>query len=358
MYNKRKLKTMKRYLLPIMAFSLLLAGCNNQQTTSSSDVAIPVQVTDVVLSGISQTIESNGTLKPMGEVELSTLSEGNYRLKINPSSGKPYKLGDRVKSGAVLIELENEEYVNGIRIETQKLNLDISQSEYEKQKSLYEKGGVTLRELRNAEVSFLTAKYDYERSLMQLDKMKVIAPIDGYLVTLPYFTEGVKVPSGTVVAKIMDYQRMALNIDLPEKYLSTITSGMVAQITNYNLPGDTLEAVITQLSPAIDENSRTFAGVLTVSNDKLAFRPGMFVKAEIVTEKKDSVVVIDREVIRQSRRGQVVFIVDRQTASERPVVLGIENNDKVEIIKGLEPGDRLVTEGYEMLSNRAKVKIK
>jgi len=348
---------MKRNILPMLAIVLVVAGCQNQQSVSSSEVAIPVSVTDVTRSSISQTIESNGTLKPMGEAELKTESEGNYRLKNNPATGRPYKLGDKVKSGAVLIELENEEYVNGIRIETQKLNLEISQNEYEKQKSLYEKGGVTLRELRNAEVSYLNTKYDYERATMQLEKTKVVSPIDGYIVALPYFTPGVKVPSGTVVAKLMDYQHMALNIDMPEKHLSTIQVGLVAKITNYNLPGDTLDALITQLSPAIDENSRTFAGVLTVNNDKLTFRPGMFVKAEIVTQKKDSVVVVPREVIRQSRRGQVVYTVDRQTANEKQVVLGIESNDKVEVIKGLVPGDRLVTEGYEMLSNRAKVKI-
>jgi RND family efflux transporter MFP subunit len=349
---------MKKYLTPTLLLALALAGCNNQQPATTSDVSIPVRVTDVTLSSIVQKVESNGTLKPLGEAELKTESEGYYRLRNNPATGRPFKLGDRVKAGTVIVEVENEELVNSIRIETQKLNLEISQNEYEKQKSLYEKGGVTLRELRNAEVSYINTKYDYDRAKMQIEKMKVTSPIDGFLVTLPYFTPGVKIPSGTIVAKVMDYQHMALNIDIPEKYLSTIQAGMVAQITNYNLAGDTLIATVSQLSPAIDENSRTFQGILTVNNDKLSFRPGMFVKAEIETQRKDSVVVIPREVVRRSRRGQVVYTVDRLTANEKQIVLGIESNDMVEVVRGLEPGDRLVTEGYEMLSNRAKVKMK
>ena len=62
----------------------------------------------------------------------------------NPQTGKPFKMGDRVKEGQVIIRLEDEEYENSIAIESAKLNLEISEEEYNKQKSLYEKGGVTL----------------------------------------------------------------------------------------------------------------------------------------------------------------------------------------------------------------------
>lgn len=350
---------MKKLFLPIAAVSVaMLVSCNNQQSTSSSDVSISVGVTDVELSSIAQTIESNGTLKPTGEVELSTETEGKYSLQKNPATGKAFKLGDKVKAGDVIVVVENEEYVNSIRIETQKLNMDISKSEYEKQNSLYQKGGVTLREMSDAEVSYLNSKFDYESSLMQLEKMKVIAPFDGYIVSLPYFTDGVKNPSSTVVCKLMAYQNMVMSISLPEKYLPTVKVGQKARITNYNVVNDTLDATITQLSPAIDENTRTFEGVLSVDNSKLSFRPGMFVKVCIETQRKDSVIVIPLDVIRKNRRGQVVYVVDRLTANEKQVITGIESGDYVEVIKGLEIGERLVTDGYEMLSNRSKVKIK
>jgi membrane fusion protein, multidrug efflux system len=348
----------KIYLLPAAIIAIFFASCNNQSSSSRSEVEIPVKVTEVTKSSIHQSIESNGTVKPTGEVELKTESEGNYKLHTNPSTGRPFKLGDRVKKGSTIIELVNEEYVNGIRIETQKLNLEIAQNEYEKQKSLYEKGGVTLRELRNAEVSFMNSKYDYDKAAMQLQKLRIASPFDGVIVSLPYFTPGVKVSSGTVAVKLMDYQNLVLNIELPEKYLTTVYTGQNAKITNYNLIGDTLIATVSQLSPAINENSRTFQGVLTVSNPDLKFRPGMFVKAEIITEQKDSAIVVPREIIKRGRRGDVVYVVDKNTAVEKQVVKGIESNDMVEIIRGLEVGDRLVTEGYEMLSNRSKVKIR
>lgn len=86
-------------------------------------------------------------------------------------------------------------------------------------------------------------------------------------------------------------------------------------------------------------------------------RPGMFVKAEVVVEKRDSAIVIDRDIIQNKRGGKVVFIVERNAAVEKRINTGIETDDEVEILSGLKTGEKLVVEGYEMLSNRTKVKV-
>ncbi len=342
----------------IITMAFFVASCNQQNQSSSSTVTINVDTKEVVKTSMIKTINTTGTVKPSGEVELTTNAEGKYKIKTNPRTGKPFKLSDIVKEGEVIIELENKEYELSVRLETSKLNLEISENEYKKQQSLYEKGGVTESEMRNAEVSYIGSKYDYENSLIQANKLKVIAPFDGVIVTLPYYTPRVKVASGTSVVKLMDYSELILNISLPEKYLSSIGVGLEAFVTNYNLKEDTLIGTISQLSPAINEETRTFDGLMTVSNPDLIFRPGMFVKADIITMRKDSTIVVPREIIKRRRRGEVVYVVERgSTAAERKIERGVETDDKVEIISGLEPGDQLVVDGYEMLSNRSKVKV-
>ena len=190
-----------------------------------------------------------------------------------------------------------------------------------------------------------------------MEKLSIVAPFDGVIVDLPYYTQNVKVPSGTKVLKVMDYSNLILNAEFPEKFIGTVTLGQQAFVTNYNLKGDTLNAVVTEISPAISETTRTFKGVLKVNNPKLIMRSGMFVKAEIVVEKRDSAIVIDRDLIQDKRHGKVVYVVERNTAVEKKVNTGIETDNEVEILSGLKPGEKLVTEGYEMLSNRAKVKV-
>jgi RND family efflux transporter MFP subunit len=116
-------------------------------------------------------------------------------------------------------------------------------------------------------------------------------------------------------------------------------------------------AIITELSPAINEATRTFKGVMKVVNPDLKMRPGMFVKAEIVIEKRDSAIVIDRDIIQNRRGGKIVFVVEKNAAVEKKIITGIETDKEVEVLSGLQPGDKLVTEGFEMLSNRTKVKV-
>jgi len=344
------------YLILLLAVALL-AGCRNEETTQGADISVPVRLTDVVKKPIINTLAITGTVTPVGSMEISTEAQGFYHLNKNPRTGTAFKMGDAVKKGEPVITLENPEFLLSVRIDAKKLDLENAKQEYEKQQSLYDKGGVTLRELKNAEVSYLNAKYDFENATIQNGKLAITAPFDGVIVDLPYFTNGVKVASGSKVLKVMDYSMLLLNVEFPEKYISTVAIGQEAFVTNYNLKNDTLLATITELSPAINETTRTFKGVMNVHNPELKMRPGMFVKAGIVIEKRDSAIVIERDIIQNRRGGKIVFIVERNTAVEKKIITGIETDKEVEVLSGLQPGENLVTEGYEMLSNRTKVKV-
>lgn len=333
------------------------AACSNQVQNEEADLAIPVSVEDVKAQPIQQYINTTGTAKATTETTLSTETSGEYRLMNNPATGRQFKLGDKVKAGQVIVKLEDKEYVNGIAIETKKLNLDIAGQEYEKQKSLYEKGGVTLRELRNSEVSKISAQYDYESAEIKLAKMNVVAPISGVIVDLPYYTAGTRVNSGQSVVSLMSYEKMYLDINLPEKNIADIQVGQEVLVTNYTIEEDTLQGVVSELSPAISTETRTFKGKLAIDNPELLLRPGMFVKADIITASKDSAVVIPKDIILSGNRGKYVFIVERSNARERRITIGIENQDYVEIIEGLSVNDRLVVKGYETLRNGSKVKV-
>jgi len=354
------MKTMKSISFPVLAMVIavaLLAGCRNEQTDSEVDVAVPVSVKDIRPGSIEEFIETNGTVYPTREVEITTEMTGKYALQQNPRSGQRWKLGDRVNAGDVLVKLEDEEYLNGIQIDAKKLNLDISKNEFEKLKVLHEKGGATDRELVNAEQSWVTAQYSFENAQLQMAKMVIRAPFDGVIVDLPYFTPGNKVASNTMVVKLMDYKVLYLEFQLPEKNLAKVMVNQNVRILNYALPDDTLTGQISQISPAINPDTRNFKGVLTILNSDLKLRPGSYVKAEIITARKDSTIVIPKNIILSRQRGRTVYIIDQSTAMERVIQTGLENPDFVEVIGGLQFNDRIVTEGFETLSNRSKVKI-
>lgn len=350
------MKPIHQFIASIALIGLSTA-CNNQPASTTTELAVPVSVTDIKPASIEKVINSTGTLNATKKTILNTEMTGQYKLLVNPRTKRPFALGDVVENGQVIIQLEDAEYVNGIGLESKKLNLEISEQNMKKQQSLYEKGGVTQLDYRNSEVSYTNARYDFERANLQLAKMKVSAPFKGVITDLTALTNGTKVATGTSVVSLMDYSVMTVEVNLPEKYISEVQIDQPVRIMNYTLPNDTLHGKVKELSPAISTETRTFKGVIAVDNPELKLRPGMFAKLDIVLARHDSVIVIPKEIIISSQRGKSVFVVDKGTADEKRITIGFENQNEAEITSGLKVNDRLVIKGFETLKNRSKVKI-
>lgn len=348
---------MKKNIILTAALVIALTACRNQDQNLTADVEIPVSVDELKLRPIEEFINTTGTAIPKGEIELKSKIAASYFLEKNPHTGRLWQLGDRVNEGALIARLEDLEYVNSVKMETNQLNLELMETELRKQESLYEKGGVTLKELKTAGINYENAKTTVVTSKLQLEKTRIVAPIDGVIVDLPYHTQGTQIESGLTMVKIMDYKTMYMDVKLPEKYIETIKPGQAVKLTNYTIPEDTIIGHVTQLSPAIDADTRTFKGTISVDNPEFLLRPGMFVKADIITNHKDSVIVIPKSIILSRQRGKTVFIVDRGVAAERIIETGLENITDVEVTRGLTKNERVVTSGFETLSNRSKVKI-
>lgn len=348
---------MKKNIFLIAVVLIVFTGCRNQDQNLSADVEIPVSVEDIKLKSIEEFINTTGTAFPKGEIVLKSKITAAYYLEKNPQTDRNWQLGDRVKAGSLIARLEDKEYVNSIKLETNELNLELTESELKKQESLYEKGGVTLKDLKTASINYANAKTTVENAKLQLEKTRIVAPIDGVIVDLPYYTQSTQVETGSTIVKIMDYQVMYMDVQLPEKYISVIKPGQMVKLTNYTIPEDTIIGSITQLSPAINPDTRTFKGNISINNPNYLLRPGMFVKADIVTNHKDTVIVIPKSIILSRQKGKTVFIIDRGVAAERIIETGLENITEVEVRRGLAKNERVVTSGFETLSNQSKVKI-
>ncbi len=348
---------MKKSIILFLSVLFAAVSCKNDTQNLNADVEIPVSVQDVALKSIEEYVNTSGTVYPKGDIEMKSEISANYFLEKNPRTGRLWQLNDKVKAGDLIARLQDREYVNSIKMETTQLNLDLTESELKKQESLFEKGGVTQNDLKTAEINYANAKTNLETAKLQMDKTRIVAPIDGVIVDLPYFTQGTQVPTASTIVKIMDYRTMYMDVQLPEKYITAIKPGQRVNLTNYTIPEDTIMGRVTQLSPAINPDTRTFKGYISIDNSGYLLRPGMFVKADIVTNHKDSVIVIPKNIIMSRQRGKTVFIVDRGVAAERIIETGLENLTEVEVTKGLTKNERLVTSGFETLSNRSKVKI-
>jgi len=337
---------------------LFLTACNKQPQTGPNDIETPVSVRELKpTSSINRIVNTSGTAQATFSVDLNSEMSGLYKLQNNPRTGRPFRLGDAVKKGELIIRLEDKEYENNIRIESRKLSLEIAEQEQVKQKELLEKGGVTPSQVKNAEVQATNARYELENATLNLEKMKVVAPFDGVVVNLPHYSTDAKVSSNQPMASIMNYTNLFMEINLPESAIEHIQMNQKVHITHYTLPYDTLIGVIGELSPAISSETRTFKGKVLISNSELKLRPGMYVKGDVVIDRSEDAIVIPKNVILSQRNRRYVFVVERNVALMRTIITGIEDEDNVEVLEGLFENDQLIVRGFETLRENSRVKI-
>jgi len=136
-----------------------------------------------------------------------------------------------------------------------------------------------------------------------------------------------------------------------------VDKGFKVYITSYTNPQDTLIGEITQISPAIDPEARTFKCFVNVENKEKKILPGMFVKADLVINSSENTIVIPKDIIVSRNRVRTVFVVERGVAKQRRITTGLESIDRVEVLTGLESGESVVSKGFETLRDNSKVKV-
>ena len=337
---------------------LTLVACISQPQTNANDIETPVSVRELKPTGsINRLVNTSGTAMANYSADLNSEMSGTYKLQNNPRTGKFFKLGDTVKKGELIIRLEDKEYENNIRIRSRELQLEIAESEPAKQRELLEKGGATVSQVKNAELSAMNARYELETANLNLEKMNVVAPFDGVIVNLPFYSTDTKVAANQPMVSVMNYTNLFMEINLPESTIGSVQINQPVNITHYTLPNDTLKGVIGELSPAISSETRTFKGKVLINNSELKLRPGMYVKGDVVIDRAENVIVIPKNVILSQRNVRFVYVVERNVAVRRNLTTGIEDEDNVEVLEGLLENDQLIVRGFETLRENSRVKV-
>ena len=343
-------------LAGLAACAGLLAGCDEEGPDIDVESAIPVRVQPVTRGPVAEYVAATATVEAAREDLLACEEAGRYRPQTNPRTGAPWAMGDRVEAGDLIARLENAEFENQVSIESKVLQQASARREHDKQKGLFEHGGITLRELTDAERAAIDARYALENARLQLARLEVRAPFAGVLVDLEHHGPGQRLRAGDRIGKVMEYAELYAEASLPGKEMGRVAPGQEALVTHYGAADDTLRGRVTQVSPVIDAGSRTFKAALAIDNPDRRLRPGMFVRIELVAAARDSALVIPRDVIIDRGHEKVVFVVEKGIAARRRVETGLGNRERVEVLSGLMDGERLVVEGFETLRDRSRVK--
>lgn len=209
-------------------------------------------------------------------------------------------------------------------------------------------------DFEQARVGIRQAEAVLELAENQLEETTITAPFDGIISELN-ITTGSMVSQQTPVASIIS-EELEAEIEVQESLISQVENGQFAsmQITAY--PGQDFPAVVTSVAPTANKDTRTFKVSITPTEGEELLRSGMFADVAILTQENKNSTLAPQEAIVQEGNQPTVFVLnDDNTVEKRNVTTGLHDNERVEILSGLKPGDLVVIAGQPNLVDGVKV---
>jgi membrane fusion protein, multidrug efflux system len=189
------------------------------------------------------------------------------------------------------------------------------------------------------------------------EDMIVRAPIAG-LVGLKMIKEGEQVggSAGSLnsVFTLYSIDNVKIYADVSEKDYSLVAKGTPAEISLDAFPGEIFHGRVSNIRPVIDPQTRTTQVEIILSNPKHRIKPGMFAKVDLVLQREKNVEIIPFDAV-LGEDDKYVFVAQDGKAVKKPITLGLQQDDNVEVRSGLAAGDKVIVLGERVIEAGSKI---
>lgn len=322
-----------------------------------------VKVEKVQRQKINAFLVLNGVVESERKVEVySRLSA--YVKKIVKEEG------DFVKKDDVLALLDDTEILISYRqaeilLEQAKLTLADEETNYRRSQELKKTEMISEQDYQLAQSTYNKAKLDHQTKLenfkgleLQLNYTKIKSPVEGY-VTERLTEVGDRVNANQHVYTVEDFSPLLIRVYVPTADIVNLKTKMDAQLVTDVLKGMVFEGKVKLINPRIDVQSGTVKVTIEVFDSTRKLKPGMFVETRIVVSNKPDALVVPRKSISYEQNQPYVFVFNFRgmQVSKHSIKTGISEGDYIEVVEGLNEGDRIVTVGVEGLKDEMKVRV-
>ncbi|NLM00173.1 MAG: efflux RND transporter periplasmic adaptor subunit [Treponema sp.] len=203
----------------------------------------------------------------------------------------------------------------------------------------------------------IIADIDPSRAGMTYSISPVKAPISGTVTQLPYSIGSMAVPSMSI-GKISSTNRLEIKMSVPERFVSRIAMNQRAYITFDAFPGEEFNAKVVEVSPVLDNSTRTMSVKLNLDPPNSKIKVGMYARIKLITDRKKDIITIPYSGL-VTRQGEafVFAVMNDNSVKKISVKQGLRVDDKVEILEGLEAGTEIVIKGQTLLDESSKVNV-
>ena len=379
-----------------------LAACSRAQTAQASKRdgdPKPVSVTVVHKNSVARAVDVVGTLAAVDQVTVSSEADGKVQ-KINAD------LGDRVRAGQVLIELDDEkqryayeqqqaalartlaqygapdpEHLPDIEQtpEAKRTKADLAQAEqaYARAAELFKRTLIPQQGLDDARTAVETKKANYDASLHNARNLRasiraseaemklaarhlrdaaIRAPFDGY-VEKRLVNLGELVKAQMPVMAIVRLDPLKVIAEIPEKMAPWIAEGRPVELRVDAYRDRTFTGKVTRISPAVNTSTRAFPFEAVVPNADAVLKPGTFARVHVESGKVDDVLTLPYAALQYRYGVNRVFVVQGDRLAVRELQVGERVGDRIEIVSGVKAGEQVAITDVESLADGALVSV-
>jgi len=339
---------------------VLLAACSAEEAEQFSAPAIPVTVATVQQRDVPRVLRSIGRLQSRHAPLVSAEVDGRIlRLAVDE--------GDAVRSADVLAELDTSAAAlerDAARAEMSRVEavLRNEQQRVERFSRLHAKDLISRESLDDAQahVAVLQAQLAAAQAQLRIvedhiARALIRAPLDG-TIEQRLVSAGDFVRRGSPLFLIATSASLRALLPFPEQQADGLAPGMEVRLTSQLAPGEAVSGVVSELRPAVGENSRAVWLIVDIENPG-AWRPEATVQAEVFASVSRAAMVVPEASLVRRPAGEVLYLVREGKALQRIVVPGDRVDGMVMVSGDIAAGDTVVLEGAAYLSDGAAVRV-
>ena len=271
------------------------------------------------------------------------------------------KEGQQVTEGTLLAEISDGGLID--QLDQLKLQLKLAKTTYNRQKRLW-------NQKIGSEIQFLQAKTNYlslQKSVSQMNdqvtKTKITAPFDGIIDHIIADSGSNLSPGMTPILRVVNLDQMKVAAEIPEMHLPNIQKNTSA-IVSVPVLGIQFNEVVANVGNFINPNNRSFRVEISINNENGALKPNMTAEIKVNDYKNPEAILVPIKDILENQNGEsYVYLLevsdeanDIYKVVRTSVKLGKTSDNKIEIIEGLEAGDKIVEEGIRLIKDQQLVK--
>ncbi len=341
------MKKMVAMILGLFIVIPFFASCTGEKSNAKSmeqlykENGIPVRVKTIVKAPF--------ITKHIFHSVLTGIRESKATARVTDKVERIYfKVGDQVEKDEVVISFPVDNPV--AQYNQVKAAYENAQATIKRMQNLYENGGISLQEFQNTKTQFEVTKANWEAVKQSV---KVQAPISG-IITQINVQETDNVKPGDPLFTISQTRKLKSKFWVSESEIRDIHEGDPATAS---WGGTIISGQVVQVDMSLNQKKQAFGVAVEFENSGHQIMSG--VNAEITVQKSlgNDVISIDRKNILLKENKNVVYVAVHGIAKEREIKLGKTYGLDVEIVKGLDPGDQLITDGQLLLKDGDKIKV-